>query len=139
LLWRGQRHGGAEEKGFEPLVPFGTAVFKTAAFDHSATPPGICSGGEIFTTEERESSCARSRDAVEPSQSARPSTSISRRSPCIGSDKARHLPHAPPQLCDASPRSWVRHPHDPRATRAPRCGHHHGLYARSQPRPVRRP
>ena len=29
----------AEEKGFEPLVPCGTAVFKTAAFDHSATPP----------------------------------------------------------------------------------------------------
>src|SRR5437879_502657 len=35
------QQGGAtaEEKGFEPLVPFGTAVFKTAAFDHSATPP----------------------------------------------------------------------------------------------------
>ena len=31
----------AEEKGFEPLVPFGTAVFKTAAFDHSATPPDV--------------------------------------------------------------------------------------------------
>jgi hypothetical protein len=31
----------AEEKGFEPLVPFGTAVFKTAAFDHSATPPRL--------------------------------------------------------------------------------------------------
>ena len=29
----------AEAKGFEPLVPFDTAVFKTAAFDHSATPP----------------------------------------------------------------------------------------------------
>lgn len=29
----------AEAKGFEPLVPDGTAVFKTAAFDHSATPP----------------------------------------------------------------------------------------------------
>ncbi len=26
--------------GFEPTVPFDTAVFKTAAFDHSATPPG---------------------------------------------------------------------------------------------------
>ena len=28
----------AESKGFEPLVPCGTTVFKTAAFDHSATP-----------------------------------------------------------------------------------------------------
>ncbi len=30
----------AEEEGFEPPVPFSTAVFKTAAIDHSATPPG---------------------------------------------------------------------------------------------------
>ena len=29
----------AEEVGFEPTVPCGTTVFKTAAFDHSATPP----------------------------------------------------------------------------------------------------
>ncbi len=29
----------AEEVGFEPTVPEGTTVFKTAAFDHSATPP----------------------------------------------------------------------------------------------------
>ncbi len=29
----------AEEQGFEPRVPFDTTVFKTAAFDHSATPP----------------------------------------------------------------------------------------------------
>lgn len=29
----------AEGVGFEPTVPCGTAVFKTAAFDHSATPP----------------------------------------------------------------------------------------------------
>ncbi len=29
----------AEEVGFEPTVPRGTTVFKTAAFDHSATPP----------------------------------------------------------------------------------------------------
>jgi hypothetical protein len=28
----------AEEEGFEPPVPHGTTVFKTAAFDHSATP-----------------------------------------------------------------------------------------------------
>lgn len=33
--------GSAEEKGFEPLVAFTTAVFKTAAFDHSATPPRV--------------------------------------------------------------------------------------------------
>ena len=29
----------AEAVGFEPTVPFGTTVFKTAAFNHSATPP----------------------------------------------------------------------------------------------------
>ncbi len=29
----------AEEEGFEPPVPCGTTVFKTAAFDHSAIPP----------------------------------------------------------------------------------------------------
>ena len=29
----------AEEEGFEPPVPLGTPVFKTGAFDHSATPP----------------------------------------------------------------------------------------------------
>lgn len=28
----------AEEEGFEPPVPLGTTVFKTAAIDHSATP-----------------------------------------------------------------------------------------------------
>lgn len=29
----------AERKGFEPLVPCGTTVFKTAAIDHSAISP----------------------------------------------------------------------------------------------------
>ena len=29
----------AEAEGFEPPVPFSTTVFKTAAIDHSATPP----------------------------------------------------------------------------------------------------
>ncbi len=29
----------AEVEGFEPPVPCGTSVFKTGAFDHSATPP----------------------------------------------------------------------------------------------------
>ena len=29
----------AEGEGFEPPVPCGTTVFKTAAFDHSAIPP----------------------------------------------------------------------------------------------------
>ena len=29
----------AERVGFEPTVPCGTAVFKTAAIDHSATSP----------------------------------------------------------------------------------------------------
>ena len=31
----------AEEEGFEPPVGLPTAVFKTAAFDHSATPPQV--------------------------------------------------------------------------------------------------
>ena len=31
----------AEEEGFEPSRPFGPAVFKTAAFNHSATPPQL--------------------------------------------------------------------------------------------------
>jgi hypothetical protein len=35
----------AEEEGFEPSVPCGTTVFKTAAFDHSATPPRLLSAG----------------------------------------------------------------------------------------------
>ena len=29
----------AEGQGFEPWVPLDTPVFKTGAFDHSATPP----------------------------------------------------------------------------------------------------
>ena len=29
----------AEGEGFEPPKPFGSAVFKTAAIDHSANPP----------------------------------------------------------------------------------------------------
>jgi hypothetical protein len=33
----------AEEEGFEPPVSYPTTVFKTAAFDHSATPPLILS------------------------------------------------------------------------------------------------
>ena len=33
------RFAMAVEVGFEPTVPCGTTVFKTAAFDHSATPP----------------------------------------------------------------------------------------------------
>ena len=31
----------AEEEGFEPPVGLPTTVFKTAAFNHSATPPGM--------------------------------------------------------------------------------------------------
>ena len=31
----------AEEVGFEPTVPCGTTVFKTAAFNHSAIPPKL--------------------------------------------------------------------------------------------------
>ena len=32
----------AEEQGFEPWEPRGSLVFKTSAFDHSATPPITC-------------------------------------------------------------------------------------------------
>ena len=38
----------AEGVGFEPTVPCGTLVFKTSAFDHSATPP-VCSGVNLHT------------------------------------------------------------------------------------------
>ena len=34
-----QKSLSAEEKGFEPLEPYGSTVFKTAAIDHSAIPP----------------------------------------------------------------------------------------------------
>ncbi len=30
-----------EERGFEPLVPLGTTVFKTATISHSVTPPNF--------------------------------------------------------------------------------------------------
>jgi len=36
----------AESRGFEPLEPFGSTVFKTAAIDHSASSPsGILAQG----------------------------------------------------------------------------------------------
>ena len=38
----------AEEVGFEPTVPCGTTVFKTAAFDHSATPPANLDKSELI-------------------------------------------------------------------------------------------
>ena len=31
----------AEREGFEPPVPLGTAVFKTAVIDHSTISPGV--------------------------------------------------------------------------------------------------
>ena len=47
--WRGRKEGRKEAiptegEGFEPPEPFGSAVFKTAAIDHSATPPGFSDG-----------------------------------------------------------------------------------------------
>jgi hypothetical protein len=33
-------HASAEKEGFEPPVPCGTTVFKTAALDRSAISPG---------------------------------------------------------------------------------------------------
>ncbi len=43
LYSRLHKHTMAEREGFEPPVPFGTAVFKTAAIDHSAISPCILS------------------------------------------------------------------------------------------------
>ena len=50
----------AERQGFEPRVPRGTTVFKTAAIDHSATSPKLlykstsfrkrCKGTHYFQT-----------------------------------------------------------------------------------------
>ena len=46
---KGRQLGGpskslAEEEGFEPPVPLGTPVFKTGAFNRSATPPAFFCG-----------------------------------------------------------------------------------------------
>ena len=41
MFVQGSHHNLAEEVGFEPTVPRGTTVFKTAAFSHSAIPPHI--------------------------------------------------------------------------------------------------
>ncbi len=40
----------AEKEGFEPPVPRGTTVFKTAAFDHSAISPKRDKSRIIFQT-----------------------------------------------------------------------------------------
>ena len=42
----------AEAEGFEPPVPFSTTVFKTAAIDHSATPPEYVKKTLFFLREE---------------------------------------------------------------------------------------
>ena len=43
FLWNGGKHPipkkMAENEGFEPSEPYGSTVFKTAAFDHSANSP----------------------------------------------------------------------------------------------------
>ncbi len=41
----------AERQGFEPRVPRGTTVFKTAAIDHSATSPRLLS--KCFISQKR--------------------------------------------------------------------------------------
>ena len=41
----------AERQGFEPRVPRGTTVFKTAAIDHSATSPKLLS--KCFISQKR--------------------------------------------------------------------------------------
>ena len=41
----------AERQGFEPRVPRGTTVFKTAAIDHSATSPKLLSECFVFKSD----------------------------------------------------------------------------------------
>lgn len=41
----------AEGQRFELWVPCGTAVFKTAAINHSAIPPGVKKKEHFFKTE----------------------------------------------------------------------------------------
>ena len=53
-----------EEKGFEPLDAFTSAVFKTAAFDHSATPPSVQNNCILLAI--RETFLEASGDAVTP-------------------------------------------------------------------------
>ena len=43
----------AEGEGFEPPEPFGSMVFKTTAFDRSATLPAICAGNRLLKNEIR--------------------------------------------------------------------------------------
>ena len=46
----------AEGQGFEPWVPLDTPVFKTGAFNHSATPPrsgGIIPPPASYTSDSR--------------------------------------------------------------------------------------
>ncbi len=39
----------AEAEGFEPPEPFSSTVFKTAAIDHSATPPKVDAKIRIYS------------------------------------------------------------------------------------------
>ncbi len=41
----------AEEEGFEPPVPCGTTVFKTATFSHSVTPPAKTPFSPVISAE----------------------------------------------------------------------------------------
>ena len=38
----------AESEGFEPPEPFGSTVFKTAAFDHSASSPAFKTKASVY-------------------------------------------------------------------------------------------
>jgi hypothetical protein len=40
----------AEGEGFEPPLPFGKAVFKTACFNRSHIPPGMARTGFAYCT-----------------------------------------------------------------------------------------
>ena len=45
FVYKGLFLFSAEREGFKPPVPFSTAVFKTAAIDHSAISPGLFAFG----------------------------------------------------------------------------------------------
>ena len=105
----------AEVVGFEPTVPCGTTVFKTAAFDHSATPPHapkfICptplvkiidpQGLGTMNSPRKANSTAPTRRSQPPMRSRPVAPSTARRYSC--------LLNAPPFLSPAAPhgsKSW---------------------------------
>src|SRR5205085_760380 len=63
----------AEGVGFEPTEPCGSAVFKTAALNHSAIPPRDCRAADYCHPEEAAQSRRSAADATAPCRVARTS------------------------------------------------------------------